>query len=161
MKNKYEQEEIDNAVQLMGDIPVRPEKMEYELFVETRRQMNLTNRLNKMGSFHHISAELIPKLGEDGKLRIPVEWIGKTKGTTYENLEKQKQSKTELFGYYMMKDNKDAAQKVMDGIGVIDNKIYMQSPEYKKQIQEKMEVEKTRLELDKQTRILKARSIGK
>lgn len=123
MKNKYTEEEIDNAVQLMGTSMVRPEKLEYELYKEARRQLNLTNKLNKMGTFHHISAQLIPKLGQDGKIRIPVEWIGKTEGETYENLEKQKIRKMELFGHYMFLDNKDAAQKVMDSIGILDKKI--------------------------------------
>jgi len=123
MKNKYIQEEIDNAIQLMGTSMVRSEKLEYTLYVEARRQINLTSKLNKMGTFHHVSAQLIPKLGADGKIRVPVEWISKTKGVSYENLDKQKIRKMELFGHYMSQDNQEAAQKVLNSVGVIDSKI--------------------------------------
>ena len=160
-KIKYTEEQIDNAVLVTGDGHSRPENIEYELYKEARKQIKLKARLHKLGMLEHISASLIPKLGDDGRIRVPVEWIGKTKGTTYENLEKQKNRKLELFAYYMSKGNNENAQKIVDSIGVIDDKMYRNSPEYKQQIREKEEVEKTRKSLEKQTRILKARSSGK
>jgi hypothetical protein len=122
-KNKYTEEEIIAAKELLGDSLERPENMEYELYVQVRRENKLMNKLDKLGTFHHVSASLIPKLGADGKMKVPVEWIGKTKGDTYENFEKQKSRKMELFMHYMILDEKEKAQKVADNIGLIDEKL--------------------------------------
>lgn len=121
--SKYTEEEITAAKELLGDSLERPEDMEYELYVQVRRENKLMNKLVKMGSFDHISATLIPKLGVDGKIRVPVEWIGKTKGDTYENLEKQRQRKLDLFEYYISRGKGEDAQMIANSIGLIDEKL--------------------------------------
>lgn len=129
MSKEFKEEDlVEGLVKMMGSSNTpRPEGIPYDLYKEARKTFKLRERLYKMGTLEHISASLIPKLGDDGRIRVPVEWIGKTKGTTYENLEKQKTKKLELFAYYMSKGNNEKAQKIVDSIGVIDERIKNES----------------------------------
>ena len=111
MENKYTEEEISKAVLELNNRAERPENMEFTLYKEALKSQTLKNRLHLKGTFEHISAQLIPKLNKDGKIMIPVQWIGKTKGTSYINHDKQEKRLIELFAYYMSKNMVDKANE--------------------------------------------------
>ena len=101
---KYTDKEIAKAVEELNGYAKRPEDMEYSLYREALREQKRKVKQHKLGMFSHVSAELIPKIGKDGRLVVPTQWIGKTKGTSYVNVEKQEERKLELLAHKMIED---------------------------------------------------------
>ena len=110
--NKYTEEEINKAIKELNDKAIRPSNMEYTLYREALKKQELQTKLKLIGTFQHISSQLIPKLGKDGKIIIPVQWIGKTKGKSFVNTNKQEVRLMELFAYYMSKNMVNEANDI-------------------------------------------------
>jgi len=90
---KYTNKEVAQAVEELNGYSKRPEDMEFSLYKMAMKEQKLKVKQHKLGVFFHASAELIPRIGANGRIIVPVQWIGKTKGKTYVNKEKQEKRK--------------------------------------------------------------------
>ena len=108
----YTNKEIANAEKELNGYSKRPEDMKFSLYKEALKEQNLKVNQHKLGMFFHVSAQLIPKIEKDGRITIPTQWIGKTKGKTYVNIEKQESRRLEMFAYYMSIGEVEKAEKL-------------------------------------------------
>lgn len=77
-------------------ITKRPEGMDSKTYKILRKESDKAIKDHLKGKLIHMSSALLPRLDKNKKVKQPVEWIGKTKGKTYVNEEKQAKHKIKL-----------------------------------------------------------------